>query len=428
MTRRLAIVFFSVIVFLSLLAAGCSGLADYLDGTENGVANKPPYSVSAAAAALHPTLLVADMHSDALLSTRDLMANSDWGGLDVGRLERGSVAIQTFTQPTDGPYCPRKDGCRPFPNLIGAWSVVAGWPPGTWFDRSARALNFADRFNTLVARSAARLIAIRSADDLRGLLRRHDRGIGAVLGLEGIEALGDRSEDVAALDRAGFRLIGLVHQTDNAAGGSSQGVGKGGLTPFGRAVIREIADRRLILDLAHTSPALIKDAVESYAPRPPLLSHTGVRAVCDNARNLDDDTIRQIVRHGGLIGIGYWTDILCVDEHATAVQFADAIARSVQHVADISREVDPGGAYAHVGLGSDFDGWVDEGFDTSGLALITDALLRAHVAESDIRRVMGGNYCLFLLDNLPANAASSINDRTLCLRAHLAGSPAPPAG
>jgi microsomal dipeptidase-like Zn-dependent dipeptidase len=419
------------LALLSLALAGCRDIADRLDDSENGVANAPPYAVSTQAAALHPTLLVADMHSDALLSSRDLTAKGDRGSLDIPRLEQGSVSIVTLTQPTDGPYCPKKDRCSPFPNLIGVWSFVSGWPMRTWFDRRERALYFAKRLDALIGRSGGRVVAIRSAEDLRRLLRRDggSRPIGAVLGLEGVEALGDHADAVATLDSAGFRIVGLMHQTDNAAGGSSQGIDKGGLTPFGHSVVRAVAGQHLILDLAHASPQVIADAVAEYAPRQPLVSHTGVRAVCDNARNLDDDEIRQVVGHGGLIGIGYWTDVLCLDSKATAAQFADAAARSILHVAEVAREVDHDRAFEHVGLGSDFDGWVDEGFDASGLALITDALLRAHVKEDDIRKVMGGNYCLFLLNNLPggdSTAPSAREDQSLCLRGAQLGAAIPP--
>jgi microsomal dipeptidase-like Zn-dependent dipeptidase len=93
-----------------------------------------------------------------------------------------------------------------------------------------------------------------------------------------------------------------------------------------------------------------------------------------------------------------------MERGATAHDFADKVAQSVLRVVALTREVKPPEAFDHVALGSDFDGWVFEGFDVSGLPLITDALLRAGMGESDIRKIMGGNYCRFLLRHLPSGS------------------------
>jgi membrane dipeptidase len=107
------------------------------------------------------------------------------------------------------------------------------------------------------------------------------------------------------LDAAGFRMIGLAHFFDNEFAGSAHGVEKYGLTEQGRALVRDMERRKILVDLAHASPKTIED-VTAMASRPVIFSHTGVRGTCDNRRNLSDEQLRKIAATGGVIGIGFW--------------------------------------------------------------------------------------------------------------------------
>ena len=118
-----------------------------------------------------------------------------------------------------------------------------------------------------------------------------------------------------------------------------------------------------------------------------MVSHTGVRGTCDNGRNLTDDQVRAIADKGGLIGIGFWDVAVCGTS-------ADDIAKAQLYVANLV------GA-ENVGLGSDFDGAVTTPFDATGMAKITEALLKAGMAPADIGEVMGGSQVRFLLKTLP---------------------------
>jgi microsomal dipeptidase-like Zn-dependent dipeptidase len=181
-------------------------------------------------------------------------------------------------------------------------------------------------------------------------------------------------------------MVGLAHFFDNAFAGSAHGVEKGGLTGAGRELVAELEARRMIVDLAHASAATI-DEVLAIATRPVVASHTGVRAVADNARNLTDDQLRGIAATGGMVGIGFWPTA-CGGEDAAS------IARSIAHAAAVV------GA-DHVGLGSDFDGAVPVPFDASGMGLVTAALRAEGVDEAAIGRIMGGNAIDLLARSLP---------------------------
>jgi microsomal dipeptidase-like Zn-dependent dipeptidase len=123
------------------------------------------------------------------------------------------------------------------------------------------------------------------------------------------------------------------------------------------------------------------------ATRPLLVSHTGVKGTCNNPRNLSDDELRAVARTGGVIGIGLWDTATCGSD-------ARATARAIRYAVNIV------GA-DHVALGSDFDGGTTVPFDSSGWALLTDALLKEGFSEQVIHKIMGENVVRLLLQVLP---------------------------
>lgn len=119
----------------------------------------------------------------------------------------------------------------------------------------------------------------------------------------------------------------------------------------------------------------------------PIVSHTGIHGNCATERNLPDDLIRAVAAKGGVIGIGYWTDVNC---GSTPADIAKSIAAAIALVGE-----------DHVSLGSDYDGSVDAPFDTSGLAALTQALIDQGLTEAQITKVMGGNMMRYLSETLP---------------------------
>ena len=350
---------------------------------------QPVTPVATRAGELHRTLLIADLHADTLLWGRDLLSENTRGQVDVPRLIRGNVAVQAFTVVTKAPRGINMVRNPDSTDLVLPLALLERWPPATWRSMKQRALYQAGRFHDAVAASGGRLISLQTAADLRTYLalRGHTPNVTAgFLGVEGAHALDGDVANLQELFDAGFRMMSPTHFTDNAFGGSSTGVDKGGLTEKGRQLIREMEKRRMIVDLAHTSPQTIDDVL-SIATRPVVVSHTGVQGTCKSARNLRDAQIRRIAQSGGLIGIAYF-------EAATCGKDAKAIVRAIRYTSRIA-------GVEHVALGSDFDGGVTMPFDSGELAVITEALLQDGFAEADIAKIMGGNTLRFLAENLP---------------------------
>lgn len=342
------------------------------------VAGQRP-AITPAARALHRRLAVADLHGDTLLWKRSLVAPADRGQIDLPRLRAGNVTLQVFSSvtktPKDQNYAANSDET----DNITLLAIGQLQPVRTWGSLLERSLFHADKLRAAEAGSAGALRVIDSPAALDGLLADRRRGVrvtGALLSIEGLHNLEGRLENIDRLHAAGFRMAGLAHFFDNEVAGSMHGIAKGGLTPLGRQVVRQMEARGMIVDIAHASHPAVAEVL-AMARRPVVSSHGGVQAVCRENRNLTDAEIRGVARTGGVVGIGYWDGAVCSVD-------ISAIVRSILHVRDLV-------GIDHVGLGSDFDGAVTTGFDTGELVLITQGLMDAGLTEGDIAKVMGGN-------------------------------------
>jgi membrane dipeptidase len=361
----------------------------YVGKDMNKTINPPPYQASAAAQALHQRLLIADLHADTLLWSRDVLARGSWGHVDVPRLIEGNVAVQGFTVVTKTPRNMNIENNTGATDNISLLAFAERWPVAAWTNLTERALYQARRLHEAAAASNGQLVLLKTKDDVARYLERRktdQKIVAGFLGIEGAHALSGEVNNLDRLIDAGFRMIGVAHFFDNEMGGSAHGVEKIGLTDKGRELIRRMEGRRVFVDLAHAAPRVIDDVL-AIAARPVIVSHTGVKGTCDNTRNLSDDQLRRIAQTGGIVGIGFWDTAVCGRD-------AQAIARAIRYAVDLI-------GVDHVALGSDFDGAVETPFDTTGLVQITDALLQASFSETEIRKIMGENVIRSLQSHLP---------------------------
>lgn len=351
--------------------------------------NPGPHSISPEAQAIHQRLFVADLHADFLLWNRDLFQRGTYGHVDLPRLQEGNVALQVFASVTKVPFGLNFKSNKANSDMITLLALTQAWSPRTWRSLLARALYMAERLHRYAAKSNGQLMLIKSAKDLDDLVaaRKSDpRIVGALLALEGIHALEGRLENLDTLYDAGFRMIGLHHFFDNDAGGSAHGIAPTGLTQFGRDLVARVQQKKMALDLAHSSPAVVADALK-LATQPVFVSHTGLRGTADNQRNLSDDQVRGVAATGGVMGIALF-------EHAVGGKTIDDTARAMRYGADLV------GA-EHIALGSDWDGAIGTSIDTAGAGTLTESLLRQNFSGAEIAQIMGGNVLRVLKQILP---------------------------
>ncbi|HZD32137.1 MAG TPA: membrane dipeptidase [Candidatus Angelobacter sp.] len=377
-----------VILGLILMAARLVG-PSILERQQNHTLVPGPYHVSAEAEALHRTLLVADLHADSLLWGRNLLKPSNAGHIDLPRLMLGNVGIQAFTVFSTIPRGINIERNDDTSDLVPYIGMLQGWPMSAIGSAKGVALYQAKRLQKFVDNSNGQLMLLRTRGDLAGFLQKRRAGshiVAALLGTEGAQPLEGRIENLDVLFNAGFRMMSPAHFTDTAVGGSAAGAVKAGLTPLGREWVKQMESHGMLIDVSHASADTLRD-VTAMATKPVIVSHTGVKGVCNNNRNLTDDQLRAVAATGGVIGVGFWDVASCGTDAA-------AIARAIRYTVGVV-------GTEHVALGSDFDGAVTEPFDSSGLALITEALLQQGMSEHDIRLVMGENVARVLSQVLP---------------------------
>ncbi|MEM9536283.1 MAG: dipeptidase [Cyanobacteria bacterium P01_E01_bin.45] len=373
---------------IGIFAIGLPIMASSTEQRLNRVAFPPPYAISSDIAAVQEQLTVVDLHADPLLWNRDLLATNSVGHVDLPRLQSANVALQVFGVVTQVPQGLNIDRNRADTDILQYLAITQNWPPNTWFSPLQRALYQARKLQRFADRSNGQLRIIKTAEELEQLLRdRQDNPnvVGALLALEGAQAL---EGNIANLDRlydAGFRMLGLSHFVDTDIGGSAHGWQKGGLTELGQQVVSRAQELGMAIDLAHASDILFDDVL-TLNSGPVLVSHTGVDGTCDSTRNLSDAQLQAIADRGGVVGIGLFPSAVCgttVEDTAAAIAY---VANTV--------------GVEHAALGSDFDGATVTSVDASGLPLLTKALLERGFSLDEVSRVMGRNALAELRDSL----------------------------
>ena len=365
---------------IAAAAVGFFGFAPgYVEGAMNQIDGKPLIAVSDEAKALHKTLNIVDLHSDTLMWNRDLNDRASRGHMDLPRLQEGNVALQLFSSVTKTPKNQNYDGNGADSDNITLLTVAQLQPVKTWSSLAERSLYHAQKRDDAVAASNNAIKAVNTASQLDALLAARQtamRPVGAMLTIEGLQNLEGRAANLDRLYDAGFRMAGLTHFFDNELAGSMHGLKKGGLTPFGRDIVRRMEAKGMIIDIAHLSHKGVAEVL-AMATRPVVSSHGGVQATCKVNRNLTDDEVRGVAKTGGVIGIGYWDGALCDTSPRAA-------AKAMKHVRDLV-------GIQHVALGSDYDGATTVRFDTSQLVQVTQALMDEGFTAAEIRAVMGEN-------------------------------------
>jgi microsomal dipeptidase-like Zn-dependent dipeptidase len=381
-----------VLVVLVLLGAAAFFfiVPPVADSKLNPVLNPPPYLASERAEALHRQLTIVDLHADSLLWQRDLLERNERGHVDIPRLIEGNVALQAFTIVTKTPRGLNIESNDDKSDNITLLAVAQLWPRSTWRSLKERTLYQAFRLRDAAERSGGNFVLIKTKGDLTAYLKRraaNPRLAAGFLGVEGAHALEGNLDNIDVFFEQGIRMMAPTHFFDNDIGGSAHGLLKGGLSAKGKEMVKRMQAKSMIVDLAHASSQVISDVLE-ISTRPVVVSHTGVKGTCNNARNLSDEQLKGIAKTGGVIGIGYWETAVCGRD-------AKAIARAIRYTANVA-------GVDHVALGSDFDGAVAEPFDTTGLAQITDALIGEGFTDDEIKLIMGGNAIRVLLVSLPS--------------------------
>ncbi len=360
-------------------------------------------AAEAHALTLHHTAILVDGHNDLPWRIR-----GTWG-LDFGSVD--------FSQR-------RTDGHTDLVRLREGGVDVQFWAayvPARFIGPGARvmALEQIDLIKRFTGSYPEHLEMAYSLADVRRIT---DEGrIASMIGIEGGHAITNSLPVLQEMYARGARYITLTHSATlawvDAAGDEPR---HGGLTDFGREVVREMNRLGMLVDLSHVTAQAAREALE-VTRAPVIFSHSSARAIADHPRNVPDDVLRLVRENGGAVLVNFYSGFLDPEgarnvqdlfreearirrenpdpeafqramdawyaDHPTPPGDVGSIADHIDHIVRVA-------GIDHVGLGSDFDGvpMLPEGMeDVSRFPAITVELVRRGYSDEDVRKVLGGN-------------------------------------
>ena len=313
---------------------------------------------------LHKEAVIIDTHCDTLMhflrrgygqpKPRKLGERGERGHLDLPRMVEGGITCQTFAMYT---------GTRavvPEANLI--------------------ALQMVDKFYEEIEANEG-IVAVTTSQEIVEAKKN-----GKVCGLLAIEGAEPLMGDIALLRvfyRLGVRMLSFAWnwRTPFADGlGASRADSK--LPELGVKALEEMDKLGMVFDVSHLGDSVFWD-VADVMNGPFIASHSNARNVRDHRRNLDDDMIKALADHNGVMGMNFAPGFVA-KENATVEDLVD-------HIDHIVNLVGPD----HVGLGSDYDGIGDppKGIeDASKVPNITRVIVKREYSDEDILKILGGNH------------------------------------
>ena len=340
-----------------------------------------------------------DSHIDTIqrvMLGEDLSKPDDTGHVDIPRLREGGMHAAFF----------------------------AFWVPIFFRGAEAvrRTLDLRDAMQSVLDANRDQIEMATTAADIERIVKAQK--IAAFLTIEGGHAIDDDLRVLRNYYRLGIRAMTLTHAGNtNWADSANDTPAHNGLTDFGKEVVREMNRLGMLVDLSHASDKTFYDAL-SVTNKPVILSHSSMRAISNVPRNVSDEMLCALAKNGGVVGINFGMGFInpkdaeklrlatqteskaplltgkALDDYAAenARKLFGTRANVVATVEDVADHIDYAVKIAgidHVGIGSDFDGIAGTANgleDVSKMPALVAVLLKRGYAESDLKKILGGNF------------------------------------
>ncbi|MEU6101389.1 dipeptidase [Streptomyces flaveolus] len=277
-----------------------------------------------------------------------------------------------------------------------------------------------DCVQRLIDRHPGELRAALTAADMEAA--RAEGRIASLMGAEGGHSIDNSLATLRGLYALGVRYMTLTHNDNVAwADSATDEPGVGGLSAFGREVVREMNREGMLVDLSHVAATTMRDALDT-STAPVIFSHSSARAVCDHPRNIPDDVLERLPANGGMAMVTFvpkfvlqaavdWT--AAADENMRAHgfhhldtspeamkvhrAFEERTPRPVATVSTVADHLDHMREVAgvdHLGIGGDYDGtpFTPDGLDdVSGYPNLVAELLDRGWSQADLAKLTWKN-------------------------------------
>lgn len=357
---------------------------------------------------LHNEAIVIDTHNDVLSSAtmRGLDIGNNLKGKthsDIARFKKGGIDIQVFSI-----FCDEKFGR----------------------DTAFKFANIEiDSLYAIVSRHSDKMMMVTSPEQLQQAVK--EKKLGCMIGVEGGHMIEDRMNYLDSLFQRGARYLTLTWNNSTSWASSAKDetnkeTGANGLNDFGKSIVHRMNDLGMMVDLSHTGEKTFWDVIQS-TKKPVLLSHSSVYRLCPVFRNLKDDQIKAIAKNGGVIQVNFYSGFIdsnyqknrkaIFDKHSMEkdslkelgipdFEISETLAKKYKKEMDAIRPplsllidhidyIVKLAGIDYVGLGADMDGIesLPQGLNgVEDFPKITMALLKRGYSETDIRKILGGNF------------------------------------
>jgi membrane dipeptidase len=292
------------------------------------------------------------------------------------------------------------------------WSV---WIPSLDQGSAHLQLEQIDIAKRMIARYPEALVFATKASDIEAAHR--EGKIASFLGAENGRAIENSLSLLREFYDLGVRYMTLTHGRNTDWADSATDTPKhGGLTPFGREVVREMNRLGMLVDLSHVSPDVMAQALD-VSEAPVIFSHSSARALVNHPRNVPDEILARMAKNGGVVMVTFVPSFVSAetaewgrpmeaalqgaktveDMHRltqeTIAAHGPAPIATLSQVADHIDHVAKVAGHDHVGIGCDYDG--DGGpkglEDVSRYPYLFAELIRRGWSDADLKKLAGGN-------------------------------------
>lgn len=366
---------------------------------------------------IHENAIVIDTHNDVLSSATMEGLNIEKNLLgkthsDLERFKKGGIDIQVFSVFCDEKF--GKDTAYKFANIE------------------------IDSLYAIVHRNPDKMMMVTTPDELQQAVR--EKKLGCMIGVEGGHMIEESLENLENLYNRGTRYLTLTWNNslswassakDEAAGE----IGQKGLSEFGKSVVKKMNDLGMMVDLSHVGEKTFWDAL-AITTKPVILSHSSVYKLCPVPRNVKDDQIKAVAKNGGVIQINFYSGFLdpnylkrrrtvfarrkAEQDSLKTLNMADyaisqwiakkypkefedirpAFSTILDHIDYVVKLV----GVDYVGIGADMDGIESMPKGINGVQdfpKITQGLVQRGYSETDIQKILGGNFIRVFEANSP---------------------------
>ena len=280
--------------------------------------------------------------------------------------------------------------------------------PGANFRQSVDGIR---EFDALIEQNADIAMQVLTAGDIE---RAKAAGkIGIVYGFQNAVALEGDPRMVKVFHGLGVRIIQLTYMTANVLGDGCLEPRNGGLTLFGKAVVRELNKHKIVIDISHVGERTSLDAIE-FSAVPVAISHACAKGLVNNPRNKTDEVIKAVTARGGVMGITSLPNFVCEFDKTDAPTLEDYL-RQIDYMVDLV-------GIDFVGIGMDYVDGQDSNFsrtatwggtmaqadrvavgrtvwpmpyavsDSAHMGQVTEGLAKRGYRDEDIQKVLGLNW------------------------------------